>query len=314
MATLGQRISNRSNPDYKVRYRSLEINVENLTDFKLEFLGDYFETGVWHENPGHHVLEAHTSQEYIVTSKMGGFLVGVTGVIKYRVVGAGCFLFLCFSAPVVGGYRTKVALHAKDYPAGTEYQDLQMDRFTAVKYKDLVASVEMLESGIGCKKQFMYRLSLQQSIAREPEKKIGKEDATDGKNLKDTKISSIGELSPPPPPPPPPLPPALPSSATTLPPKSPDQGSSRVEAPPPNTHKTTTAETPSVTAPQSSVNLHESINSQILAGVKLRSVSNSPAMDREGQKFEEENNLVKIISEVMDQRRTRIESDSDWSD
>ena len=84
MATLGKRVSNRSNPDYKVRYRSLELNVENLTDFQLEFLGDYFETGVWHYDPGYHMLEPQSSLDYIVTSKMGGFLVGVTGVIKYR--------------------------------------------------------------------------------------------------------------------------------------------------------------------------------------------------------------------------------------
>ena len=84
MASLGQRIGNRGNPDYRVRYRSLQLSVENLTDFNLEFLGDYFETGVWYSDPGHHSLKSQSKKQYVVTSKMGGFLVGVTGVIKYR--------------------------------------------------------------------------------------------------------------------------------------------------------------------------------------------------------------------------------------
>ena len=84
--SLSQRYSNRSNPDYRVRYRSLELNVENMTDFRLEFMGDYFESGLWHDSPGHHIIEPRTRQQYIVTSKMGGFLVGVTGAVKYRLL------------------------------------------------------------------------------------------------------------------------------------------------------------------------------------------------------------------------------------
>eukprot|EP00091_Calanus_sinicus_P007996 TRINITY_DN19461_c0_g1_i1.p1 TRINITY_DN19461_c0_g1~~TRINITY_DN19461_c0_g1_i1.p1 ORF type:complete len:147 (-),score=23.58 TRINITY_DN19461_c0_g1_i1:33-434(-) len=116
--SIGQRYSNRSNPDYRVRYRSLELNVENMTDFRLEFMGDYFESGLWHDNPGHHIIEPQSKQRYIVTSKMGGFLVGVTGAVKYSVVGQGCFLYICFSAPVAGAYKTKVALHHTDHLQG----------------------------------------------------------------------------------------------------------------------------------------------------------------------------------------------------
>ena len=82
--TLGQRYSNRSNPDYRVRFRSIEINLVNMTDFTLEMMGDYFETGLWHDNPGHHSVEPQSKQSYIVTSKMGGFLTGVTGAVKFR--------------------------------------------------------------------------------------------------------------------------------------------------------------------------------------------------------------------------------------
>jgi hypothetical protein len=37
-------------------------------------------------------------------------------------------------------------------------------RFTAVKFKDLVASAEMLDSPIGCKMQYLYRLTIQQPM------------------------------------------------------------------------------------------------------------------------------------------------------
>ena len=77
-------LATKDNPDYRARYQSLEINIENRTNFRLEFLGDYFETGVWYSNPGHHVLEPNKYRRYIVTSQMGTFLKGVTGVLKYR--------------------------------------------------------------------------------------------------------------------------------------------------------------------------------------------------------------------------------------
>merc|ERR1719369_379007 len=104
--SLSQRYSNRTNPDYRVRYRSIELNMENMTDFRLEFMGDYFESGLWHDNPGHHIIEPRTKQQYIVTSKMGGFLVGVTGAVKYSVIGEGCFQYIVTSK--MGGFLVGV--------------------------------------------------------------------------------------------------------------------------------------------------------------------------------------------------------------
>ena len=43
-----------------------------------------------------------------------------------------CFLFLCFSAPAVGAYKTQVVLHGRDYAAGTEHGNLQVDRYREV--------------------------------------------------------------------------------------------------------------------------------------------------------------------------------------
>ena len=70
--------------DYQARHRSLELNIENRTEHRLEFQGDYFESGVWFSNPGHHVVESQGYRRFIVTSQGGGFLRGVTGVMKYR--------------------------------------------------------------------------------------------------------------------------------------------------------------------------------------------------------------------------------------
>merc|ERR1711915_847504 len=174
--TLGQRYSNRSNPDYRVRFRSIEINLVNTTDFTLEMMGDYFETGLWHDNPGHHSVKPQSKQSYIVTSKMGGFLTGVTGAVKFSVVGQGCFLYLCFSAPTAGAYKTKVALKREDQPAGSEYTSLQTEKYCALKYKNLIVSVEMLESNIGCKIQYLYTISKQQDYKNEKEEKRETED------------------------------------------------------------------------------------------------------------------------------------------
>jgi len=150
--------------DYQARHRSLELNIENRTEHRLEFQGDYFESGVWFSNPGYHVLESQGYRRLIVTSQGGGFLRVVTGVMKYRVVDDDCFLYLCFPAPAVGAYKNQVSLHGRDYAAGTEHGNLQGDRFTAVKFGDLVASVEMLESSCGCKMQFLYRLTEQKPL------------------------------------------------------------------------------------------------------------------------------------------------------
>ena len=49
-----------------------------------------------------------------------------------RIVGAGCFLYLSFSGPVVGRYKTGLALHSRDLLAGTEHGNLQGDRCSKV--------------------------------------------------------------------------------------------------------------------------------------------------------------------------------------
>ena len=45
------------------------------------------------------------------------------------IIGQGCFLYLCFSAPVAGAYKNKVGLNNTDQPAGSEYRNLQSERY-----------------------------------------------------------------------------------------------------------------------------------------------------------------------------------------
>lgn len=54
--------------------------------------------------------------------------------------------------------------------------------------------------------------------------------------------------------------------------------------------------------------LHDSIQSEILAGVKLRSVPSKPTRDKLS---EERSDLVEILSKAMDQRRTIFDPDSE---
>merc|ERR1711915_72907 len=286
--TLGQRYSNRSNPDYRVRFRSIEINLVNTTDFTLEMMGDYFETGLWHDNPGHHSVKPQSKQSYIVTSKMGGFLTGVTGAIKFSVVGQGCFLYLCFSAPTVGSYKTRVAIKNEDLLAETECKYQQSEKFLADKYKDLIVSVEILKSENGCMIQYLYTLTKQASYmenekCEDREKKVQKQEedfdetlkvANNGPKLPDV----VAEVHFKPPPPPPTIP--LPSVVVPSPPPQSTQEIKKVN-----------------------LDSREMLMSQIKAGVKLKAVNSfsSTAVEKKG--------LKDILNSAIEMRRSMIDSD-----
>ena len=227
------------------------------------------------------------------------------------VVGEGCFLYICFSAPVAGAYKTKVALHRTDHPAGTEYTNLQVDRYanavlnklktpfsryTAVKYKDMVASAEMLDSGVGCKMQYLYRLAIQQNMQPPilppgpPVQDAGPfKDLSSAQPSKDSEAVEIPSLPKQPAVTPPPPPPALPPPAPPAP--SPNVAASSTNLP----------------TRHSQPNLPESIQSQILDGVKLKPVSASPAKG----KLAEKRSIEEILSSAIDQRRSMMDSDSE---
>ena len=78
--------ANAGNEDYRDRRQSLEINLENHTPFLLEFVGDYFDSGVWYSNPGAHSVKPQRKRRYIVTSRVGSVFTGVTGVLKYKYI------------------------------------------------------------------------------------------------------------------------------------------------------------------------------------------------------------------------------------
>ena len=256
------------------------------------------------------------------------------------VVGEGCFLYICFSAPVAGAYKTKVALHRTDHPAGTEYTNLQADRYanavlnklrtpfsryTAVKYNDMVASAEMLDSGVGCKMQYLYRLAIQQNMDTTNNTK-------DTNNRESATKPSPSVTSVMPPPPPPILPPGPPVQDAgpfkDLSSAQPSKDSLAVEIPslpqqpavtppppppalpppaPPAPSSNVTGRSTDLPTRHSQPSLHESIQSQILNGVKLKSVSANPAKE----KIAEKRSLEEILSSVIDQRRSMMDSDSE---
>ncbi|KAL3857220.1 hypothetical protein ACJMK2_011912 [Sinanodonta woodiana] len=95
--------------EFKQRWRSLEICIDNKTSEALSFIESYFFTGGMfqiNENP-RDVVPRSGSVYFLANTS---YLTGVSGGWKFKVVGKDLYLYIGFSNPLFGSYKTFVHL------------------------------------------------------------------------------------------------------------------------------------------------------------------------------------------------------------
>ncbi|XP_041355798.1 uncharacterized protein LOC121373308 [Gigantopelta aegis] len=96
--------------DFKSRYRSLELSIINGTDRCLHFKDEYFREGTWFVSPQPLILEPGAGSIAFVATKQRGLLTGVGGGLEYLLEGTDFCLYMGFTNPVIGCYKTFIQL------------------------------------------------------------------------------------------------------------------------------------------------------------------------------------------------------------
>ncbi|KAL3857228.1 hypothetical protein ACJMK2_011920 [Sinanodonta woodiana] len=95
--------------EFKQRFRSLEICIDNKTSEALSFMECYFCTGgMFQINERPRDVVPRSGSVYLVAST--AYFTGVSGGLKFKVVGKDLYLHIGFSNPFLGSYKTFVRL------------------------------------------------------------------------------------------------------------------------------------------------------------------------------------------------------------
>lgn len=94
--------------EFRDRHRSLELTVVNACRYTLEFDSEHFDSGTWFVSPQPLVIEPGNISVLYVADRQGSFCCGVSGGLKYRIAGSGKCLYVGFTNPHMGCYKTFV--------------------------------------------------------------------------------------------------------------------------------------------------------------------------------------------------------------
>ena len=98
--------------EFRNRFRSLELAVINGTDRCLHFKGEFFREGTWFVSPQPLVIEPGTGSIAFVATKQRAIYTGVGGGLEYKLDGTDFSLYMGFTNPIVGCYKTFVEVEA----------------------------------------------------------------------------------------------------------------------------------------------------------------------------------------------------------
>ncbi|KAL3857210.1 hypothetical protein ACJMK2_011902 [Sinanodonta woodiana] len=95
--------------EFKQRFRSLEICIDNKTEEALYFSDSYFfHSKMFKTNEYPREVAARSGSVYFLVNTT--FLRGVSGGWKFKVVEQDLYLYIGFSNPIFGSYKTFVSL------------------------------------------------------------------------------------------------------------------------------------------------------------------------------------------------------------
>lgn len=80
------------------------MTFSNLSNRKVLYVDDYFDSGAWFRTWQSEIKPKFVNQG-LVANKQGSWFCGVTGGIKLRIDGTGIFIYLGFTNPYIGGYK-----------------------------------------------------------------------------------------------------------------------------------------------------------------------------------------------------------------
>ncbi|KAK3582936.1 hypothetical protein CHS0354_019943 [Potamilus streckersoni] len=96
--------------EFRTRFRTLEICIENKTSEALSFTGSYFATGgMFQIDESPRDVVPRSGSVYFLASTL--YFTGVSGGWKFKVVGTDLYLYIGFCNPLLGRYKTFVNLN-----------------------------------------------------------------------------------------------------------------------------------------------------------------------------------------------------------
>lgn len=109
--------------EFKDRHRSLELTIVNGINRDLEFENgsDYFNSGTWYTSLQPLVIKPGTAALGFVANRQGSILTGVTGGLRLGIKGKDYALFLGFTNPQFGCYKTSIHVWPKTRSAEDAY-------------------------------------------------------------------------------------------------------------------------------------------------------------------------------------------------
>lgn len=113
--------------EFKDRHRSLELLLVNGTTKPLAFEEEYFDSGTWFWSPLPLVIEPGKGSMMYVANRQGSILTGVTGGLRYRIQGENKWVYLGFTNPQAGCYKTFITVTSDKKGAQYGYDNAQDD-------------------------------------------------------------------------------------------------------------------------------------------------------------------------------------------
>lgn len=113
--------------DFSQRHRSLELCIVNGTSKDLRFYEEYFDSGTWFTSPKPLIIPPGEVSVAYVANKQGSVCTGVSGGIKYEIVGSICYMLCGFTNPHMGSYKNFVAISWSDGTAKGAYDNCYDD-------------------------------------------------------------------------------------------------------------------------------------------------------------------------------------------
>jgi len=109
--------------EFEQRNRSLELVIVNGTEHELRFNDEHFDSGTWFTSPKPLNIQSGDVSIAFVANRQGSVLTGVTGGMKYEIVGTGKYLLMGFTNPQVGSYKNFIAVGGNDRTAQWAYDN-----------------------------------------------------------------------------------------------------------------------------------------------------------------------------------------------
>ncbi|KAL3857212.1 hypothetical protein ACJMK2_011904 [Sinanodonta woodiana] len=127
--------------EFKQLFRSLEIFIDNKTKKALSFEDSYFfHAGMFHNNEKPPDVVPLSGSVYFLGNT--AYLTGVSGGWRFKVVGTDLFLYIGFSNPFLGRYKTFVSLTKNGtLPAKWPYKELKDGSMKTDKCEEYIAEV-----------------------------------------------------------------------------------------------------------------------------------------------------------------------------